>query len=45
MVRILTVVGAIFFCPIVEIVYIAGWVGIPEEPLGEFPPVPPPQQV
>ena len=45
MVRILTVVGAIFFCPIVEVIYIAGWIGIPEEPIGEFPPMVPPQQV
>jgi phage shock protein C len=44
-VRILTVIGAIFFCPFVEVAYIAGWIGIPEEPLGEYPPVPPPQQV
>jgi phage shock protein PspC (stress-responsive transcriptional regulator) len=35
----------IFFCPIVQVVYLAGWIGIPEEPLGEFPPMVPPQQV
>ena len=42
LVRILTVVGAVFLCPFVEIVYIAGWIGIPEEPVGDFSP---PQQV
>jgi phage shock protein C len=40
-VRVLTVIGAIFFCPFVEVAYIAGWIGIPEEPLGEFAPPPP----
>jgi phage shock protein PspC (stress-responsive transcriptional regulator) len=45
LVRILTVVGAVFLCPIVEIVYLAGWIGIPEEPLGDISPMPPPQQV
>jgi phage shock protein PspC (stress-responsive transcriptional regulator) len=45
-VRIVTVLGAIFFCPVVEIAYLAGWIGIPEEPLYEMPPMapPPPQQ-
>lgn len=38
LVRVLTVVGAIFLCPVVEILYIAAWIGIPEEPLGEMPP-------
>lgn len=40
LVRILTVVGGIFLFPIVEILYIACWIGIPEEPAGEIPPPP-----
>lgn len=45
LVRILTVIGGIFLFPIVEIVYAACWIGIPEEPVGEMPmgqPTPPP---
>jgi phage shock protein C len=42
LIRILTVVGGIFLCPIVEILYLACWIGIPEEPIGEMPPPPPP---
>jgi len=42
LVRILTVIGGIFLCPIVEIAYLACWIGIPEEPLGEMPPPPQP---
>jgi phage shock protein C len=41
LVRILAVVGGIFLCPIVEVLYLACWIGIPEEPLGEIPPPPP----
>ena len=40
LVRILTVVGGVFLFPIVEILYIACWIGIPEEPIGEIPPPP-----
>jgi phage shock protein PspC (stress-responsive transcriptional regulator) len=36
-VRVLTVLGAIFLCPILEIAYLACWIGIPEEQLGEIP--------
>jgi phage shock protein C len=50
-VRVLTVLGAIFLCPIVEVAYFACWIGIPEEQPGEFsagqapanPTTPPPQ--
>ncbi|MFC5865327.1 PspC domain-containing protein [Acidicapsa dinghuensis] len=45
LVRILTVIGGIFLFPVVEIVYAACWIGIPEEPAGEMPmvhPTPPP---
>jgi phage shock protein PspC (stress-responsive transcriptional regulator) len=47
LVRIFAVIGGIFLAPIVEIVYIACWIGIPEETLGEVPfgQVPPPPQV
>ena len=44
LVRILTVVGGIFLFPVVEIVYVACWIGIPEG-LNELPPPPPVQQV
>jgi len=37
LVRILAVVTGIFIFPIPEIVYLAGWIGIPEEPLAESP--------
>lgn len=40
-VRILTVVGFFFSGGLVFIAYIAGWIGIPEEPLGQpgaYPP-------
>jgi phage shock protein C len=37
MVRIFTVLGAIFLCPIAEVAYLACWIGIPEEQLGEVP--------
>ncbi len=45
LVRILTVIGGVFLFPIVEIVYIACWIGIPEEVpgevvLGQTPPPP-----
>ena len=46
LVRILAVVLGIFFFPIPEVIYLAGWIGIPEEPLGEMPMTqtsPPPQ--
>ena len=33
LVRIFTVIGGIFLFPFVEIVYIAGWIGIPQESL------------
>jgi phage shock protein C len=36
-VRVLTVLGGIFICPIVEIAYLACWIGIPEEQLGDIP--------
>jgi phage shock protein C len=35
-VRVLAVVGGIFLCPVVEVLYIACWIGIPEEPIGEM---------
>lgn len=38
--RVLTVVGGIFLFPIVEIIYLACWIGIPEEVLA---PMTPPQ--
>jgi phage shock protein C len=38
LVRILSVVGGIFLFPIPEILYLACWIGIPEEPVGEIPP-------
>jgi phage shock protein C len=41
LVRILAVVGAFALCPFVEIAYIAGWIGIPEEPFGVVVPPPP----
>ena len=34
LVRILTVVGFLFSGGLVGIAYLAGWVGIPEEPMG-----------
>jgi phage shock protein C len=37
LVRILAVVLGIFVFPIPEIIYFAGWIGIPEEPFGEMP--------
>jgi len=40
-VRILTVVGFFFSCGLVAIAYLAGWIGIPEEPFrtqGTYPP-------
>ena len=36
LVRILAVVTGIFVFPIPEIFYLAGWIGIPEEPLGDM---------
>jgi len=42
LVRILAVVSGIFIFPFPEIVYLACWIGIPEEPLGEMPPPPQP---
>jgi phage shock protein PspC (stress-responsive transcriptional regulator) len=41
LVRILTVVSGIFLFPITEVVYLACWIGIPEE-LVELPPPPQP---
>jgi len=35
-VRILAVVGGIFLCPVVEVLYVACWIGMPEEPIGEM---------
>ena len=40
-VRIVTVVAFFFSCGIVAVAYLAGWIGIPEEPLmmpGMYPP-------
>jgi phage shock protein C len=37
LVRILAVVLGIFVFPIPEVIYLAGWIGIPEEQLGEMP--------
>ncbi|HEY2468284.1 MAG TPA: PspC domain-containing protein [Terracidiphilus sp.] len=34
MVRILTVVGFLFTSGLVGVAYVAGWIGIPEEPIG-----------
>jgi phage shock protein PspC (stress-responsive transcriptional regulator) len=40
--RILAVVLGIFVFPIPEIFYLAAWIGIPEEPIGNaIPPTPP----
>jgi phage shock protein C len=39
-VRVLAVIGGVFLFPVLEVIYIAGWIGIPEEPLGEMPPPP-----
>ena len=36
-VRILTVLGGVFLCPIVELVYLAAWIGIREELPGDLP--------
>jgi phage shock protein C len=47
-VRIVTVLAAIFIFPVAEIAYIACWIGIPEEQLSEITPPSqqaPPQQV
>jgi len=45
LVRIIAVVTGIFVFPLPEVFYLAGWIGIPEEPLGEMPlgQTPPPQ--
>ena len=44
LIRVLTVVSGIFLFPFIEVVYIAGWIGIPEEQLvmpgAEAPPQP-----
>jgi phage shock protein C len=40
LVRVLTVIGAIFLCPVVEVAYLACWIGIPEEQLEMQPPPP-----
>jgi phage shock protein C len=37
LVRILAVVTGIFLFPVAEIFYLAGWIGIPEESLGDMP--------
>jgi len=42
LVRILAVVSGIFLFPFTEIFYLACWIGIPEEQVGDVPP--PPQQ-
>lgn len=42
LVRILAVVSGIFLFPFPEIFYLACWIGIPEEPVGEIPPPPQP---
>ena len=42
MVRIIAVLGFIFSGGFVGVAYVAGWIGIPEEPMpmpGEYPPV------
>jgi phage shock protein PspC (stress-responsive transcriptional regulator) len=44
LVRILFVVTAVFLCPVPEILYLAGWIGIPEETLVMSPVTPPPPQ-
>jgi hypothetical protein len=36
-VRILAVVAGIFLFPFTEVVYLACWIGIPEEVIGEVP--------
>jgi phage shock protein PspC (stress-responsive transcriptional regulator) len=41
LVRILTVVGFLFTSGLVGVAYLAGWIGIPEEPIpmpGTYPP-------
>jgi hypothetical protein len=41
LVRILTVVGFLFTSGLVGVAYLAGWIGIPEEPIampGVYPP-------
>ncbi len=43
LVRIVTVLAGVFIFPVAEIAYIACWIGIPEEQLGEMNP--PPQHV
>ena len=45
LVRILFVVTAVFLCPVPEILYLAGWIGIPEETPVMNPMTPPPPQV
>ncbi|HEX4322100.1 MAG TPA: PspC domain-containing protein [Acidobacteriaceae bacterium] len=42
LVRIMAVIGGIFLFPFTEIVYIACWIGIPEELPSEVPPPPQP---
>ena len=42
LVRILAVVGGIFLFPITEILYLACWIGIPEESVSEMQPPPQP---
>ncbi len=37
LIRILFVVAGIFLFPFTEILYIACWIGIPEEPVGQIP--------
>jgi phage shock protein PspC (stress-responsive transcriptional regulator) len=42
MIRIITVLGFIFSGGFVGVAYVAGWIGIPEEPMpmpGEYPPI------
>jgi phage shock protein C len=38
LVRVFTVLGAIFICPVVEVAYLACWIGIPEEHPAEVQP-------
>jgi len=39
LIRVLTVLGCIFTSGLVGVAYLAGWIGIPEEPLMVPPPV------
>jgi len=41
LVRILAVIGCFFSGGLVAVAYLAGWIGIPEEPIGMPGPYPP----